>query len=68
MPDWVAKDENEYLDKAIKFASNINLLAKIRRNLRKKTLKLPVFNSTLFAKEFDIALWKIWDNFIKQNQ
>jgi predicted O-linked N-acetylglucosamine transferase (SPINDLY family) len=68
MSDWVAKDENEYLDKAIKFASNINLLAKIRRNLRKKTLKLPVFNSTLFAKEFNIALWKIWDNFIKQNQ
>ena len=68
MSDWIAKDENEYLDKAIKFASNINLLAKIRRNLRKKTLKLPVFNSTLFAKEFNIALWKIWDNFIKQNK
>ena len=29
MSDWVAKDEKEYLDKAIKFASNINLLAKI---------------------------------------
>ena len=68
MSDWIAKDENEYLDKAIKFASNINLLAKIRRNLRKKTLKLPVFNSTLFAKEFNIALWKIWDNFIKQDK
>ena len=68
MSDWIAKDENEYLVKAIKFSSNINLLSKIRKNLRKKTLKLPVFNSTLFAKEFNIALWKIWDNFIKQNQ
>jgi len=29
MSDWIAKDEKEYLDKAIKFASNINLLSKI---------------------------------------
>ena len=40
-------------------------LAKIRKNLRKKTLKLPSFNTVLFAEEFNKAIWKIWNNFIK---
>lgn len=68
MSDWIAKDENEYLAKAIKFASDVNELAKIRKNLRQKTLKLPSFNAFLFAEEFNKALWKIWDNFIKQDK
>ncbi len=65
MSDWIAKDENEYLDKAIKFAANVNELKKMRKNLRKKTINLPAFNSTLFAEDFNKALWDIWDNFIK---
>ena len=68
MSDWIAKDENEYLAKAIKFASDVNELAKIRKNLRQKTLKSPSFNTFLFAEEFHKALWKIWHNFIKQDK
>mgnify|MGYP001347918482 CR=1 FL=1 len=64
MSDWIAKDENEYLSKAIKFSSNITELEKIRKNLRKKTLKLTSFNTFLFAEQFDKALWKIWNKFI----
>ena len=63
MSEWVAKDEEEYLSKAIKFSSNINELAKIRKNLRAKTIKLPSFNGSIFAAEFHKALWKIWDDF-----
>ena len=65
MSDWVAKDENEYLSKAIKFSSDINELEKIRKNLRKKTLKLPSFDTFLFAEQFDKALWKIWNKSIE---
>ena len=68
MSDWIAKDDDEYFTKAIKFASNVNELAKIRKNLRKKTLKLPAFNTPLFAEEFSKALWKIWDNLLKQDK
>jgi len=68
MSNWIAKDENEYLAKAIKFSSNINELTKIRKNLRKKILKLPSFNAHLFAEEFNKELWKIWDNFVKQSK
>ena len=68
MSDWIAKDENEYLSKAVKFSSNINELKKIRKNSREIILKLPSFNTFLFAEEFDKALWKIWDEFIIQNR
>jgi len=67
MSDWVAHDENEYLLKAIKFSSNISELEKIRKNLRKKVLRLPSFDTHLFSEEFNKALWKIWNNFLKKN-
>ena len=63
MSDWIANDADEYFAKAIKFSSNISELSNIRKNLRKKTLKLPTFNSNLFANGFNEALWKIWNNF-----
>ena len=63
MSDWIANDADEYFAKAIKFSSNISELSNIRKNLRKKTLKLPTFNSNLFANGFSEALWKIWNNF-----
>ena len=66
MSDWIANDENEYLAKAIKFSSNISELSNIRKNLREKTLKLPTFNSNLFADGFNAALWKIWNNFTEK--
>ena len=67
MNDWIAKDEEEYLFKAIKFSSNVNELVKIKKNLRKNTNSLPSFNTVLFAKKFSDELWKIWDSFIKKS-
>ena len=66
MGDWVADDNNEYFNKAVKFALDINELSKVRKNLRKKVLKSPSFDTSLFAQEFDKALWKIWNNFIQK--
>ena len=68
MSDWIAKDEKEYIDKAIMFSSNIEKLSKIRTGLRKKALDSPTFNSSLFADNFNNLLWKLWENFkIKLN-
>ena len=66
MGDWVASDNNEYFNKAVKFALDINELSKVRKNLRKKVLKSPSFDTSLFAQEFDKALRKIWNNFIQK--
>lgn len=63
MSDWVANDENEYVKKAIKFSTDLELLTEINKNLRRKALKSPLFNSTLFAEQLNSAFWKMWNNF-----
>ena len=63
MSDWVAENEEDYYKKAIKFASDIKYLSKVKANLRNKVLSSPSFNSSLFAKQFDEMLWKLWNDF-----
>ena len=64
MSDWVANDENEYVTKAIKFSTNLELLTGINKSLRQVALESPLFNSTLFAKQLNNAFWEMWNNFI----
>ena len=63
MYNWIAKNPEEYVSKAKKFSSNIDQLAKIRMNLRKSALNSPVFDSSLFAENFSLMLWEMWNNF-----
>jgi len=63
MHDWIASNPEEYISKANKFSLNINQLSKIRMNLREAALNSPVFDSTLFAKNFGNLLWEMWGNF-----
>ncbi len=61
MIDWIAKDSNDYISKAINFSSNIEKLSDIRKNLRNKALESPIFDSKAFADNFDKLLWKVWE-------
>ena len=58
--DWIAENESEYLSKAINFSSDINLLSKIRKNLRKNLLQSPVCDAPRFAENFSKILWNLW--------
>ena len=60
MSDWIANDKNNYINKAIMFSKSLKNLSEIRKNLRKKALASPSFNSNLFAEQFGNAVWKIW--------
>ena len=64
MSDWVANDENEYVKKAIKFSTNLELLTEINKSLRQAALESPLFNASLFAEQFKDAVWKMWKDFI----
>ena len=64
MSDWIADDEVEYVKKAIKFSANLELLIKIKKNLRQTAIESPLFNSALFAKQLNNAFWEMWNNFI----
>ena len=61
MSDWIANDENLYVEKAIKFSKDIHLLTKFNKELRKKALESPLFDSKSFAKQLNNALWEMWN-------
>tara|TARA_B100000029_G_scaffold422537_1_gene429300 strand:- start:328 stop:957 length:630 start_codon:yes stop_codon:yes gene_type:complete len=52
MGDWIAKDENDYIFKAIKFSENKKKLIGLKKDLRNLSLKSSLFDSTKFADDF----------------
>ena len=60
MHDWIAKNRDEYISKAVKFSSNLDHLSKIRMNLRQKALLSPKFDAPRFAEHFSQMLWDMW--------
>ena len=66
LPDWVAEDRDEYVNKAIAYASDIQRLASIRRNLRENLTKSPLLDAPRFAANFEKALWDMWNTWLEQ--
>jgi len=67
MNDWIAENKEEYVSKAVKFASDINELSKLRKNLREVALKSPIFDAPRFAEHFSKMLWDMWKKFNNKN-
>ena len=51
-PQWIALSEASYIEKAVNLSSNFEGLALIRNELRKNVLKSPLFDASLFARDF----------------
>jgi protein O-GlcNAc transferase len=66
LADWIAADEDEYVAKAIAFASDPLRLSTLRANLRDQVLVSPLFDAPRFARNFEDALWGMWQ--VHQNQ
>lgn len=66
LSDWIAKDDDEYVAKAICFSSNLEYLAGLRTILRRHLRLSPLFNASRFSRYFEKALWEMWDKFSEQ--
>ncbi len=62
LSDWVAVDADDYVAKAVRYASNIEHLAEIRAGLRQQVLASPLFDATRFARYFEDAMWRMWQS------
>lgn len=60
LADWVAVDKDDYVAKAVAFASNLEHLAALRAGLRQQMLASPLFDAPRFARNFEEALWGMW--------
>lgn len=50
--NWIAKDQKDYINKAIAFSSNLKYLSELRYRLRNLVLKTPLFDTKRFANNF----------------
>ena len=68
LPDWIAEDEEEYVAKAVLFASDLDKLASLRAGLRSQVLASPLFDAPRFARNIENALLEMWNQYAHQSR
>ena len=61
LADWIADGDDDYVTKAVRFAADLEWLARLRGQLRAQVLASPVFDAPRFARHFEDALWGMWE-------
>ena len=55
----LSNSKDQYVEKAVYLATNINKLAELRMNLYKNLLKTPLFDIVKFSKNFEELLYEV---------
>ena len=63
LTEFIANDEEDYFNKAISFANDIEKLDTIRKNLREKTKNSPLFDAETFGNDFSKLVKEMWANY-----
>jgi len=61
--DWIANDNKEYIEKAVRFSSDLQGLANLRSGLRAQVLASPLFDAKRFARNFEKVMFEIWEEY-----
>lgn len=68
LPDWVATDADDYVQRAIQHAADLPRLAALRAGLRSQVLASPVFDAPRFARSFRAALRGMWTRWAQRGE
>ena len=60
MEDFIAKNKNDYINKAIYWQHNLKTLEKIKHNLRDEALSSPLFDTENFANDFTSLIKNVY--------
>ena len=60
LADWIARDESEYVAKAVVHASDLSALATLRNKMRAQLLASPLLDAKKFAGNFEQAAKEMW--------
>ena len=64
LDEWIARDEHEYLERAIAWSSDRGRLALLRASLRSRVLASPLCDAPLFARHLEAAFLGMWDGYV----
>ena len=65
--EWIALSDEEYVAKAVSFASDIKKISELRNSLRSKVLRSPLFDAPKFAGFFEKTVWEMWERYLKNS-
>ncbi len=68
LDNFIAKDKNEYIEKAKIISSEINKLSQIRHSLRNLAINSPLFDNKNLGQELSKILKDKWRLFSQQNK
>ena len=60
LEDWVATSMADYIEMAVGLSDDLPKLAALRAGLRKQVSASPLFDAQRFARNFEDALWGMW--------
>ena len=63
LSELVARDRNDYIDRAVMLAENICQRPNFRQSIRECFINSSLFNGELFTRSFESALDKIWSDY-----
>jgi protein O-GlcNAc transferase len=63
LQEWIATSKQEYIAKAIALTSDQSGLVMLRAGLREQVLASPLFDAPRFARNFENALWGMWQQY-----
>lgn len=66
LSDWIAPDNEGYVELAVSRAADLNRLSQLRADLRAQVLVSPLFDAPRFARHFEDALRGMWRKWCDQ--
>jgi len=65
-PEWIARDEDEYVATAVALASDISGLSSLRTGLRTKMASSPLMDEPAFARKVEEAYQHMWQDWCQR--
>ena len=66
--EWIADTEQQYVDKLVELASDVDALASIRSGLREEMRKSPLCNGALLAGRLEQAYREMWQRYCGEGE
>lgn len=66
-PEWIARNEEEYIEKAVSLATDLPRLASIRNNLRRELKRSPLMDELGFTRGIEVAYQQMFQRWCYQS-
>jgi predicted O-linked N-acetylglucosamine transferase (SPINDLY family) len=63
LPEWIARDQAEFVDKAVAFGGDAEGLVRLRAGMRERMLRSPFMDGPAFARAVEWAFNAMWTRY-----